>query len=80
MYRQKVVPQSVENYLFSSYYFSGKKAYNLRALAMGSTAGDILSMKLNPSGTSFALLFDKNGGRGVTIFDLWKRNRVIHWL
>lgn len=78
VYRQKVVPQSVENYLFSSYYFSGKKAYNLRALAMGSTAGDILSMKLNPSGTSFALLFDKNGDRGVTIFDLWKQNRVIH--
>lgn len=78
VYKQKVVPQSVENYLFSTYYFSGKKAYNLRALAMGSTAGDIRSMKLNPSGTSFAVLYDKDGNRGVTIFDLWKQNRIIH--
>lgn len=78
VYKQKVVPQSVENYLFSAYYFSGKKAYNLRALAMGSTTGDIWSMKLNPSGTSFAVLYNKGGEKGVTIFDMWKQNSVIH--
>ena len=74
VYKQKVVPQGVENYLFSTYYFSGKKAYNLRALVMGSVAGDICSMKLNPSGTSFAVLYDKGGEKGVSIFDLWKLN------
>ena len=78
VYRQKVVPQGVENYLFSTYYYSGKKAFNLRSLAMANVGGEIYAMKLNPSGTSFALLYDKHGDRSVAIFDLWKQNYVIH--
>lgn len=76
-YSQKVVPVTMEKYLFSTYYYNGNKSYNLRALAMGKVAGEILSMKVNPAGTSFATLSSSGDKKTVTVFDLWKQNNVI---
>ena len=78
VYKQKVVPSTINNYLFSTYYFNGKKAYNLRSLTMGSASGNIVLMKINPSGTTFALLSEKGEERNVAIYDLWKQGKVIH--
>lgn len=68
----------MDNYLFSTYYYNGKKSYNLRNLPLSSASGTIVSMKINPSGTSFALLVQKGKEAHVTVNDLWKSNRTLH--
>lgn len=79
VYRQKVKPEIVDNYLFSVYYSAGKNAYNMRGLPMANGHDQISSMKVNPSGTSFALLEkDKNGKSVLSIYNLWKTNNKIH--
>lgn len=78
LYKQKVVPSAVSNYLFSTYYFNGKKAYNLRSLPMATASGIIQSMKVNPSGTTFALLSEKAGVKSVAVYDLWKQGCLVH--
>ncbi len=75
---QKVTPAGVDTYQFSAYYYNGKKAYNLRNLALCTTSGEVLSLKVNPSGTSFATLNKKGDKAQVIIYDLWKANKKLH--
>ena len=78
IYKQKVTPQGVDNYLFSTYYYNGKKTYNLRNLPLSSAPGAVMSLKINPSGTSFAVLAQKGKDTQVAIYDLWKANHILH--
>lgn len=78
VYTQKVTPQGIDNYLFSTYYYNGKKTYNLRSLPLCSASGPVMSLKINPSGTSFALLTQKGKGTQAAIHDLWKANHMLH--
>lgn len=78
VYNQKNTPSGLENYLFSTYYFDSKKVYNLRNMLMCSAGGEILSMKINPSGTTFAVIADKGKKKVVTVYDLWKSDKKIH--
>lgn len=78
VYKQKVTPLGVDNYLFSTYYYNGKKTYNLRNLPLSSASGNVGSLKINPSGTSFAVLAQKGKMAQVAIYDLWKANRTLH--
>lgn len=79
VYQQKNKPESVDNYLFNTYYNSGKKAYNLRGLRMASGSNKVARIKVNPSGTSFALLEKgKDGKSTLGIYSLWKADTKIH--
>lgn len=78
VYKQKNAPQGIDNYLFSTYYYNGKKTYNLRNLPLCSASGPITSLKVNPSGTSFAVLTQKGKNAQVTIYDLWKASSQLH--
>lgn len=78
VYKQKVTPLGIDNYLFSTYYYNGKKTYNLRSLPLSSAPGPIQSLKVNPSGTSFAVLAQKGKETHAVIYDLWKANRTLH--
>ncbi len=78
VYKQKVTPLGIDNYLFSTYYYNGKKTYNLRSLPLSSAPGPIKSLKVNPSGTSFAVLAQKGKETHAIIYDLWKANRTLH--
>lgn len=78
VYNQRITPQGVDNYLFSTYFYNGKKVYNLRNLPLCSTTGPVISIKINPSGTSFAVLSKKGKDTQVTIHDLWKTNHLLH--
>lgn len=78
VYKQKVAPQGIDNYLFSTYYYNGKKTYNLRSLPLSSAPGAIKSLKVNPSGTSFAVLAQKGKETHAIVYDLWKANRTLH--
>ena len=77
VYPQKVSPTGVDNYLFSTYYYNGKKTYNLRNSVL-SSSGVVSSMKINPAGSSFAIVQTKGKKTDVTIYDLWSANKVRH--
>lgn len=78
VYPQKVTPEGIDTYLFSAYYFNEKKAYNLRNLPLCSASGPISSFRVNPSGTSFAVLAQKGKRTQVTVYDLWKSNEKLY--
>ena len=75
-YPQKVSPEGIDNYLFSTYYYNGKKTFNMRGLQMSSSA-PILDFRVNPSGSSFAVLEAKGEQGNVLIYNLWKSNKLI---
>jgi WD40 repeat protein len=71
-----VKPEVIDNYLFSTYFSNGKKVYNLRGTDM-SSSGNVKTFKINPSGSSYAVIDDKKGNAGVIIYDLWKDGKQI---
>lgn len=75
-YPQKVMPQGIDNYLFSTYFFSGKKTYNMRGAQM-SSSGEVKQLCMNPAGSSFAVIEEKGGQANVLIYDLWKTNKQL---
>lgn len=78
VYKQEHIPMDISNYLISTYYYNGNKAYNLRSILMATAAGEIVSMKIDPSGSTYALLSNKGDKRSVAIYDLWKQNGIVH--
>lgn len=78
VYTQKNTPQGVDNYLFSTYFYNEKKVYNLRSFPLCTASGEIAALKINPSGTSFALLARKGNNIMASIHDLWIGNRTLH--
>lgn len=79
VYPQKETPEEIDNYLFNLYYSSGKKAYNMRGLSMASGKSPVSRMKVNPSGTTFALLEkDKAGKTELNVYSLWQSDTKIH--
>lgn len=77
VYPQKVSPTGIDNYLFSTYYYNGKKTYNLRNSVL-SNSDMISAMKINPAGSSFAIVQTKGKKSSVTVYDLWMSNKVKH--
>lgn len=65
VYKQKVAPLGIDNYLFSTYYYNEKNTYNLRGSRQSASSGDIIDLKINPSGSSFAVLSVKGKGTSV---------------
>lgn len=55
-YAQMVTPTSMDNFLFSTYYSNGKKAYNMKSYDICKTSQPITCMRVNPSGSSYAVL------------------------
>lgn len=80
VYPQKVTPTELANYSFSGYYYNGKRAYNLRQAPLCSAGGTIASLKINPAGSSFALLYAKGKIPQVAVYDLWKSDRLLYEL
>lgn len=64
VYRQPVEPEYMDNYLFSMYYSNRKSAYNLKGFKMGQLRGNVISLKINPAGYSYAAL-SGNGRKGA---------------
>ena len=77
VYPQKVSPVGIDNYLFSTYYYNDKKTYNLRNSVL-SNSGIISVLKINPAGSSFAIVHAKGKKSNVTVYDLWAANKVTH--
>lgn len=75
-YPQKVTPDGIDNYLFSTYYYNGKKTYNMRGSQMSSSA-PVIQFRVNPSGSSFVVLEEKGELGSILIYNLWKENKLI---
>ncbi len=71
-YRQPVTPSGMDHYQYSSYFYNGKRSYNLKGFELNSLPYAVQSLKVNPAGASYALL-GRNGSRScVRIFDVLK--------
>lgn len=66
VYKQKAAPLGIDNYLFSTYYYNEKNTYNLRGARQSSSSGEVIDLKINPSGSSFAVLSVKGKGASVS--------------
>lgn len=78
-YPQKATPIGIDNFHFSTYYYSGSNVYTLLGQEIGTASGDIIQMKVNPSGISYALLSSyDDGSTTVTAYDLWQTNETLH--
>ncbi len=70
VYRQPKSPWAIDTYAYNSYWSNAKEAYNLKGLKMSSAPGEIISLKVNPAGYSFAVLAAKGNNRSISIFDI----------
>lgn len=69
----------LDNYLFSSYYYNGSSVYNLRSIPLCRATGDIRSLKINPSGSTYAIWTQRKGKKSaIAVYDLWKADRLLH--
>lgn len=77
VYPQKFSPEKLDNYLFSAYYVNSKKVYNLKQAVMSKPGKMIKSLKINPAGSSYALLFGKGKNMKIEIYDLWTPDKRL---
>lgn len=78
VFPQKKPVAGFDNYQFNIFYNSGKDAYNLRGLPVAKGGNVIKEIKVNPSGTSVAVLEqDKKGKSSVAVYYLYKSNSKI---
>lgn len=77
-YRQTDTPMNLDNYLFSTYNTSGKKAYNLKGFELAKVGGDITDLKVNPAGFSFAVVYSDGKQNRLKIFDSYKTNEELY--
>lgn len=76
-YKQPATPSVLDNYLFSTYMGSGKRAYNLKGFEVAKTGGNILDLKVNPAGFSYAVISTNGRQNNLKIFDAYKANEVL---
>lgn len=78
VFPQNVRPVEIDNYAFTGYYFNGRQVYNLRQSRISKSKGNIVSMKINPSGTSYAVISRKDAVVSLKVYDLWKADAVMY--
>lgn len=78
VWKQGTIPYGIENYMFAVYYYNADKVYNLRSVPLASVADKVECMKVNPAGTTFAIIRAKGEKRYVEIYDLWEKDRLLH--
>ena len=79
-YKQPVSPIGTDNYQYSTYYYNGKKAYNLKGFPIGEASFKISSLQYSPAGSAYALLSTKKDKSVVEIFDAWEIGKVLYTL
>lgn len=76
-YKQPVTPVLLDNYLFSTFDAAGKKVYNLKGFEIAKVGGNIIDLKVNPAGISFAVVSFDGKQNTLKIFDSYKANQEI---
>lgn len=76
-FRQEAKPELVDNYMYSTYFSSGKTTYNLKGFKLASTA-QVIDMKVNPAGFSYAVLSGNAKKTSIAVYDIVEANKVLH--
>lgn len=74
---QEVRPIEIDTYAFTGYYYNDYTVYNLRQSKLSKSKGEVISMKVNPAGSSYAVLSKKNTEYFLKIYDLWHSNILL---
>lgn len=77
-YRLPVTPDILDNYLFSTFAAHNKKAYNLKGFEIAKVGGNILDLKINPAGKTYAIVYRDDDRNRLKIFDTYKANEEIY--
>ncbi len=77
-YRLPATPDVLDNYLFSTFAAHNKKAYNLKGFEIAKVGGNILDLKVNPAGKSYAVVYRDDDRNRLKIFDTYKVNKEIY--
>ena len=79
-YKAPVHPTGADNFQYSTYYYNGRKAYNMKGFVLGDAAYDIVDLRFNPAGSAYAVLSRRKDKDAVEIFDAWQQKEVLHRL
>ena len=77
VFKQERSPLNFETYYMTSYYNNFKEVYNIKGYELNYSSDSIVSMKINPSGTSYAMITKRKGKSYLNIYDLWQANTRI---
>jgi hypothetical protein len=76
-YKQSATPMILDNYLFSTFMGSGKKAYNLKGFEIAKVGGNIIDLKVNPAGFAYAVISNDGKQTMLQIFDAYMANKLL---
>ena len=77
VFKQERSPLNFETYYMTSYYNNFKEVYNIKGYELNYSSDSIVSIKINPSGTSYAMITKRKGKSYLDIYDLWQANTRI---
>ena len=77
VFKQERSPLNFETYYMTSYYNNFKEVYNIMGYELNYSSDSIVSIKINPSGTSYAMITKRKGKSYLNIYDLWQANTRI---
>lgn len=76
-YRQPTTPFALDNYLYSTFYATDKRCYNLKGLPIGHSSMKVASLKANPAGITYAVLTSNGKKSHVDIFDAYRVDQKL---
>lgn len=76
-YKQPVTPVVLDSYLFSTFDAAGKKVYNLKGFEIAKVGGNIIDLKVNPTGISYAVVYSDGKQNFLKIYDSYETNQEI---
>lgn len=77
VFKQEVYPMNFETYYMTSYFNNSKEVYNIKGYELNYSYDSIVSVKINPSGTSYAVITKRKGKSNLNIYDLWQANTLV---
>lgn len=78
LFNTKFMPEGFDSYYMASYFYTGHNAYTMRSFPICDIEGSIQSLKINPSGSSYAILESKGDKSMVHIYDFKALDLRIH--
>ena len=77
-YRQPYTPTVLDNYLFSTFGASKKNIFNLKGFEISKVGGNVIDLKINPAGYSYAVVYNDGKRNNLKLFDSYKANELLY--
>lgn len=77
-YKQPATPYLLDNYLFSTFGATDKKVFNLKGFEIAKINGNIIDLKVNPAGYSYAVVSTDGKRNNLKLFDSYKSNELLY--